>query len=189
MTTLAALLMTGALGLAACSGATAPEASRTDRDPAPTTTVAGSATAIADDAAAIAFMREEEKLARDVYTVLGAEWGLPTFTNIAASEQQHMDAVATLIDRAGITDPAADTAVGEFRDPDLQALYDELVVRGLASLEDALQVGVLIEETDIADLAARASDDATVQAVWDRLTAGSENHLRAFSAALARRVA
>lgn len=176
----------GSLGLAACGGtndAASPGGSGTST----TVEVDGSALPASDDAAAILFMREEEKLARDVYTVLGEQWDVPTFTNIAASERQHMDAVATLIDRYGLTDPAADTAIGEFVDPDLQALYDELIARGSTSLEEALRVGVLIEETDIADLAARASDDPVVQTVWDRLTAGSENHLAAFTTALERR--
>jgi hypothetical protein len=184
------LLAIGAVGLAGCGGGDSPSSSGTTRDVA--TIVTGTndgATLGAADASAIAFMREEEKLARDVYTVLGDQWAVPTFTNIAASEQQHMDAVATLIDRYGLEDPAADTAIGEFEDPDLQALYDQLIAQGSTSLEDALQVGVLIEETDIADLAARASDNPVVQRVWDRLTAGSENHLRAFQSALDRRAA
>lgn len=32
------------------------------------------------------FMREEEKLAHDVYLALYAKWGLPIFQNIAQSE-------------------------------------------------------------------------------------------------------
>ena len=43
-------------------------------------------------------MREEEKLARDVYLTLYDIWGTPAFNNIASSEQTHMDAVLMLID-------------------------------------------------------------------------------------------
>ena len=39
------------------------------------------------------FMREEEKLARDTCLVLGEQWGLTIFSNIAKSEQKHMDAL------------------------------------------------------------------------------------------------
>lgn len=182
----AALAVAAALGLTACGdGSTGSSAPPTDA-PAVSTTEPAAVAELDGDAAAIVFMREEEKLARDVYTVLAEAWGLQTFVNITASEQQHMDAVAGLLDAYGIPDPAATTAPGEFRDADLQALYDELIAKGLQSPRDALEVGVLIEETDIADLAERASTDPTVQAVWDRLTAGSQNHLRAFTNALAR---
>ena len=42
-------------------------------------------------------MREEEKLARDVYSELATAWDLGVFWNIAESEQQHMDAVLDLL--------------------------------------------------------------------------------------------
>lgn len=182
------LVVVSAAGFTACDGGGTGQARR-DTTPDPSSVEATpptTASPLGDDVAAIAFMREEEKLARDVYTVLGEAWGLPIFTNITASEQQHMDAVGGLLAAYAIVDPAATTAPGEFVDPTLQALYAELVTRGLTSLDDALRVGVSIEETDIADLAARASTDPTVQTVWDHLMAGSENHLRAFSSQLDR---
>ena len=45
------------------------------------------------------YMHEEEKLARDVYLTLYEKWDLALFNNIATSEQRHMDAVDTLIER------------------------------------------------------------------------------------------
>jgi len=53
----------------------------------------------AGDAENLAFMREEEKLARDVYLYLFEFWGQLIFENIAAGEQQHMDAVWSLMDK------------------------------------------------------------------------------------------
>ena len=47
-------------------------------------------------------MREEEKLARDVYQALNAKWNHRTFSNISKSEQQHMDSLKVLLDRYGI---------------------------------------------------------------------------------------
>ena len=47
----------------------------------------------------ILYMREEEKLARDVHLKLYEIWGLQIFRNIADSEQTHMDAVKLLISR------------------------------------------------------------------------------------------
>ena len=133
-----------------------------------------------EEAAALIFMREEEKLARDVYNALYAVWGQPTFSNIAASEQAHMDEIKVLLDRYGLADPAQ--APGVFSDQELQALYDSLVAQGSASLVEALKVGAAIEEIDILDLQTRLAqtDNADIQQVFTNLMRGSENHLRAF---------
>lgn len=53
-------------------------------------------------------MREEEKLARDVYLELYETWDLPVFYNIAQSEQTHMGAVKTLIEKYNLKDPITD---------------------------------------------------------------------------------
>jgi len=103
----------------------------------------------ADEAAALLFMREEEKLARDVYNALYTTWGQQTFLNIASSEQMHMDEIKVLLDRYALTDPALDA--GQFTNPELQALYTQLVAQGNLSLADALKVGTAIRETDMRD--------------------------------------
>lgn len=136
----------------------------------------------------ILFMREEEKLAQDVYRALYDLWGQPVFQNIASSEQAHMDAIKTLIDRYDLDDPAAGNDVGEFTDTVLQELYDQLVVEGSESLASALRVGAAIEEIDILDLQERMAetDAADVQHVYENLMRGSRNHLRAFASTLER---
>lgn len=141
-----------------------------------------------DEIAGLVFMREEEKVARDVYLTLYETWGSQVFSNIARAEQNHMDAVATLLTRYGIADPAAGNAIGEFSDPDLQALYDQLLDLGNQSLADALRVGALVEETDIEDLIAElaAVEHSDIQRVYQQLERGSENHLRAFVSTLER---
>ena len=134
------------------------------------------------EAAGLRYMREEEKLAHDVYLPLYESWGLRIFQNIAQSEATHMDAMATLLDRYSIEDPAAGQAIGEFTDATLQALYDELTTAGAQSLAAALEVGATIEETDIVDLAdyiAQTNNDEIIL-VYDNLMKGSRNHLRAF---------
>jgi hypothetical protein len=137
----------------------------------------------------LTYMREEEKLARDVYLVLYEKWQSRIFKNISVSEQTHMDAIKTLLDKHGIADPAAGKGLGEFTNPDLQALHDELVQDGSVSLVDALEVGVFIEKTDIDDL--NAGIDSTrgkdIITVYTNLLAGSNNHLDAFTANLAKR--
>lgn len=142
----------------------------------------------ADEAAALEFMREEEKLARDVYLTLDETWHLRVFQNISRAEQTHMDAVATLLDRYGIEDPAAGNAIGLFTDPDLQDLYDQLIDDGSRSMADALRVGVAIEEIDILDLEARMAQtsNADILRVYGNLLRGSGNHLRAFVSNLER---
>ena len=132
-------------------------------------------------------MREEEKLARDVYLYLFDVWGQWIFENISASEQQHMDAVKNLITRYGLTDPVVDDTVGQFTNPEFKLLYDELVAAGSVSLEDALMAGVTIEELDIADLeqALTETDRPNILRVFGNLLDGSTNHLDAFNACLA----
>jgi hypothetical protein len=137
------------------------------------------------EADALLFMIEEEKLACDVYNALYAVWGVSTFQNIAASEQGHMDSLAVLLERYGLTSPVQ-SAAGVFTNPELQALYTQLVARGSTSLSEALKVGGAIEEIDILDLQSRLAltDNADIQQVFNNLLRGSENHLRSFANAL-----
>ena len=147
---------------------------------------AGSSSLSAEEIAGLQFMREEEKLARDVYLTLYQKWGLAIFNNIANSEATHMAAVKTLLDRYGIADPAAGTAVGVFADASLQALYNQLVAQGSQSLAAALKAGGAIEEVDIRDLQVRiaGTTHADVKTVYSNLLNGSYNHLRAFARTL-----
>jgi hypothetical protein len=136
------------------------------------------------------YMREEEKLARDVYLTLYEKWGMRIFQNISGSEQTHMDAVKTLLDRYDLEDPAAGTVVGVFTNPTLQELYEQLIDEGSRSLADALRVGATIEEIDILDLEERIAqtDKSDIQLVYENLMRGSRNHLRAFVSTLERQV-
>ena len=133
------------------------------------------------EADTLTFMREEEKLARDVYLVMFAYWGTKTFSNIAESEQNHMDAIKTLLDKYELSDPASQE-IGVFNDPSLQELYEQLENQGKVSKLDAFMVGALIEEIDIEDLqtAIDQTDKQDLQRVYGNLMSGSENHLRAF---------
>lgn len=129
------------------------------------------------------FMREEEKLARDVYLTLHDIWGTSVFASIATSEQQHMDAILNLLNTYKLPDPTAGKLVGQFVNAELQALYDALIVRGKQSVLEALKVGGVIEETDIEDLnaAMATSRFSTIDKVYQNLLNGSYSHLRAFA--------
>ncbi len=137
----------------------------------------------AEEADGLAYMRDEERLAHDVYSVLGAEYGSPVFTNISRSETQHTTTVKAFLVAFEFADPAAGRSAGSYADGELQALYPQLVGQGAQSLDDALRVGVAIEKRDIADLQARiaATDRTDLKAMYGDLLLASQNHLNAFS--------
>jgi len=130
------------------------------------------------------FMAEEEKVARDVYLHLSNTWGERVFSNIAKAEQKHMDAVERLLVRNKLEIPSTIDKQGVFENEELQALYDELIEQGDISLNDALEVGVAIEEKDISDLEELLNESpipSDVERVYGRLLGGSFNHLNAFN--------
>ncbi len=130
----------------------------------------------------LSFMREEEKLARDVYISLYNKWGSNVFKNISSSEQTHMDAMLILLNRYNITDPVGSNAVGVFNNPTLQNLYNQLIVEGNISVLNAFKVGATIEDLDIFDLTNALSgiDNQDIRFVYENLSKGSRNHMRAF---------
>jgi hypothetical protein len=137
---------------------------------------------------AVIRLRQDEKFARDVYTVFSEKWDLPVFGNIARAEQRHYDFVGLLIERYELTDPVADEVPGVFADPELTKMYVELVARGQASMEGALRAGATFEDLDLADLEEMiaVTDNADVLFIANNLAKGSRNHLRAFSKVLDR---
>lgn len=136
----------------------------------------------ADEIRVLTFMREEEKLARDVYRFLYDQWGISAFDRIAQSEQRHFDSIGALLARYQIADPAAATAPGVYANEAFTKMYAELTAKGSLSLKDALEVGVLIEKTDIDDLekALPATAKFDIKQVFTNLMLGSFNHLEAF---------
>lgn len=136
----------------------------------------------ADEKEGLLFMREEEKLARDVYITLHEKWGLNIFKNISQSEQTHTDAVRTLLIKYNITDPVSDDSIGKFVNTTLTDLYGNLIIEGQKSLIDALKVGALVEDLDIKDLQKQIAqtDNEDIKLVYNNLMKGSRNHLRAF---------
>ena len=169
---------------------TTDSATAAERDPADQassgtgTTISTGYGALSDDELAdLRFMREEEKLAMDVYDALYTIWNRAVFDNISDSESQHVEAMLGLFDKYGIADFAADNAPGEFDDANLQALYDQLMTQAEPSLIHALEVGAIIEETDILDIQhaidrVEGKDDIVM--AYENLMQGSRNHLRAF---------
>lgn len=149
------------------------------------------------------FMREEEKLARDVYAELyqyhkDEDVDLLIFANIANSEQRHMNAMLRLLNKYRLDDPADGALPGEFENGVLSELYVDLVSSGAitetdlneptnggkVSPTDAFYVGAWIEERDMLDilLAISNTSRADIVGVYTNLLCGSRSHLRAFVA-------
>jgi hypothetical protein len=127
-------------------------------------------------------MAQEEKLAHDLYTGFAGRYDAVVFDRIAASETRHLAAVQTLLSRYGVADPTAGKAAGQFSDPAVQATYDKLLAQGKAGQAAALQAGVTVEQTDIADLTAALNGLSApdVTQVYGQLRAASQHHLDAF---------
>jgi hypothetical protein len=139
------------------------------------------------EAAGLAYMREEEKLAHDVYATLHSKWGLRVFGNISQGEDRHFSAIKILLDRYELPDPAANHPVGVFRNEGLQTLYGDLIKQSENSLKSAMRVGATIEDLNIRDLekAAASTDNSDLKLVYQNLRQASENHMRAFVRQLA----
>ncbi|WP_298366875.1 DUF2202 domain-containing protein [uncultured Lutibacter sp.] len=127
------------------------------------------------------FLREEEKLARDVYLHAYDVYKQIIFKNIANSEQSHMDNVLVLLDLYGINDPVIQET-GKFTNKQLQKVYNDLIKQSNISLVEALKVGSTIEDMDIYDIS--QNEERTLKseilAVYSLLKCGSRNHLRNF---------
>lgn len=158
---------------------------------APSTAVTGVATSEAvvvgdatEDSSTeqLKYLIEEEKLAHDVYTKMYELYGARVFGNILKSESTHQDSVLTLLNARGIADPRT-SEVGTFNNTELQQLYDSLIAKGEQSAADAYEVGVAIEEKDIADISTQleTAQDEDIITTLESLRRGSENHLRAFN--------
>ncbi|MDX1795942.1 MAG: DUF2202 domain-containing protein [Hydrogenovibrio sp.] len=136
-----------------------------------------------DEEAGLLYMREEEKLARDVYLTLYDKWHTNIFKHIADSEETHTETIKALLDKYALPDPVLDDSVGVFSDYHFTELYVALTEAGSVSYEEALRVGVQIEELDIRDIAEKISkveDNPDIVEVYENLMKGSRNHLRSF---------
>jgi hypothetical protein len=155
----------------------------------------------------IAYMWDEERLARDLYLKLYELYpdAKPLYNIATQSETQHVSWVTTLVEKYDLnlqntTDfsggydvqTLADIPAGQFILPELQQLYDALYAEGSQSEIDALKVGCKVEVTDVDDLdryieEAKAGEALDLVAVYENLRNGSYNHYWAFDNALKQR--
>lgn len=156
------------------------------------------------------FMREEEKLARDVYLTF-AQWypDQPVFNTIATtSEQTHTDTMRDKLDQYDLEDPNPHTnnlpeILGVFTGDTYGEYFTEkfhqLTDMGSRSELDALYVGAFIEELDMHDIiecpqvivdmdngvgeggcGLSYTDERALINAYSSLVDGSESHLRAY---------
>lgn len=129
-------------------------------------------------------MREEEKMARDVYLAMNDKWDHQVFSHISESEIYHMSLMKIWVDKFNLDDPVTrnNDKRGVFTDQSLRNLYNELTASGLQTREAAFRAGAKLEEVDILDLktALAETGNADLQSTYRYLIHASENHLRAF---------
>lgn len=151
------------------------------------------------------FMREEEKLARDVYTKLGSMYpDSVIFGNIDDSEQRHTTAVKNMIEKYGYEDPNTNDNIGVYTGEDygwyFTEKYNLLVERASISELEALYVGAFIEELDMMDIkqcpkviveadnginevtecGRISTDNSDIANLYDFLLDGSDSHLAGY---------
>ena len=133
------------------------------------------------------YMIEEEKMAMDVYETLYAQTGLAVFDKIASSEEKHMDSLINTATKLGVDTSLLSTEAGLFTNEAISTLYAGLIAQGSVSIDAALAVGLLIEQTDIADLqeAIAGTDVSLLGQVYSHLLDGSQHHLSAFDMCIA----
>ncbi|TJY34674.1 DUF2202 domain-containing protein [Pontimicrobium aquaticum] len=129
----------------------------------------------------LVFLREEEKLARDVYLYAFEKYQQQIFYNISQSEQQHMNSILYLLNKYNLKDPVIEE-LGIFLNQDLQQLYNQLTAQIDISLIEALKVGATVEDLDIKDIVEVESNTQNIDIlnVYNSLKCGSRNHLRSF---------
>jgi len=138
-----------------------------------------------DEINSLLYMREEEKLAQDVYLEMYDLYNLNVFSNIARSETMHTNMVLQLLNKYNITDPASSQR-GVFENQELQNLYNDLIAKGNQNITSALEVGATIEDVDILDLQNQIAkvDNKDIISVYENLLKGSRNHMRSFTSNL-----
>jgi len=160
---------------------------------------------------AIAYMGNEERLAYDVYHNLyiyhleNSGVGIFQLKNISeGSESQHIGVVQDIVRKYSIEpdeltvveEPVANRDIdfkempsGKYGVIHIQELYNLLYSKGIESQIDALEVGCIVEVTDVNDLdryitLAKESNATDILDAFEFLRSGSYNHYWAFDSGL-----
>ncbi|NOZ90756.1 MAG: DUF2202 domain-containing protein [Epsilonproteobacteria bacterium] len=160
---------------------------------------------------AISYMGNEERLAHDVYINLynyhseNSALNINQLKNIAErSETTHVQTVQSIVKKYNLSEenltnvinPVAssntafeDLPIGVYDIPAIQNLYNVLYEKGIQSEKDALEVGCMVEVTDINDLNERITmaQESNATDILDAFTVlrdASYNHYWAFDKGL-----
>ncbi len=129
------------------------------------------------EAGDLQLLREEEKLARDLFR----DWSdrSELFGAVAHSKQLHFEIVGALLQRHQVTDRTLG-GEGLYVFPQLQTLHQELLARGGSTELEALAAGAELHERDLVGLeeAAGRSQLEDVRASLAEIQRGARNHLR-----------
>lgn len=129
------------------------------------------------------FIREQEKLTRDVHLSLYERWRHRAFRKAAFRERSHINWTLVLLQKYGLGDPAANLGVGVFTRADLQELYHDLTQLGAHSFGSGLTVAAALEEMNIYTFRMRAlrrTQNQDMRTLYQNLMRGARNNLRVF---------
>lgn len=131
----------------------------------------------------LATMAVNEKLSHDLYAAFAKTYNLPVFDRLAAAEENHLQALRTLMGRYGVTDPTAGKAVGVFGSASAQAAYDRLLAQGKTGQQAALKVAQGLERQAIARYGGAVSglNAPAAERVYSNLRTAETRHLAAIS--------
>jgi len=156
--------------------------------PASTSSVPSVSTLPSSVRDSLKYMYEEERLAKEVYLSIYQRQPVMQLERIATrSETRHIDAVNSLARKYGVRLYAQ--TPGRYSIPAIQSLYNTLYSKGIRSRKDALEVGCMVEVTDIDDLNRYIYDAQNAGAydivqTYEFLRKGSYNHYWAFDRGL-----
>ncbi|NTV17903.1 MAG: DUF2202 domain-containing protein [Bacteroidales bacterium] len=133
----------------------------------------------ADEIEFIYAVREDEKVARDLYFSFFGTFGLKPFENIGKAEDNHIKATEKLFDYYEIDYPAL-SENGKFENAIRQKLFDSLLLKGTPELE-AFKVMAMLEESNIVEYGEvlKTIANPNIKIVIENLARASANHFKA----------
>lgn len=126
------------------------------------------------------WMYDQEKLARDLSQELYDEWEEPNFANMVVTHQRHMNELEVTMRRYSLNPPADTNEPGGYRDEQHVELFAELKRRAEEGPLEAVKAVAFLQELHIFEyrLHVELTAEKPVKDTFERLLAGSKNHLR-----------
>jgi len=124
-------------------------------------------------------LREEEKLARDIYIKAYNTYEYFAFVNLYKGEQIHMDNLLNLEMQYMVEDIILPDT-GKYVDESIQNFYNNHLSQITTSATDAFKVGMTTEEMIIYDIQnfENNTEEADILKVYSKIKCWSRNHLR-----------